>query len=328
MDPTQVDVATKILIPLDGSDASSRAIDFAATIGGPVASYTLLHVTPDEPLVRDGSDGAAGRTSVQGHAAAALLKGIERLHSAQPDASQATVLRSGDPARTIVREARTRAASLIVMASRGRESTDEESFGSTVDRVVRTSTVPVLVVRERAGEILGPAIHRIIVPLDGSLRAEQAVPVAGRLAKQLGVPVKFVTVVDPKRSFPPSLAYDAAQSGAFFDEILAGMQHELTFMQNRATKRLQRSGVAADAALVYGPTVQSIIDETAPGDLMVMTSHGLGVGRHWLLGSISEKLLREARLPMVLLRSQPEPDVTILAVEEPFGLESALADYR
>ena len=320
MGPQQADIATNILIPLDGSAPSSRAIDFAAEIGGPNAAYALLHVAPGEPLVRDVFELAADQSPVQDHAAAALQAGSDRLRSVLPGATQETVLRAGDPARTIVKEAKSRAASLIVMASRGRESIDEHSFGSTVDRVVRTSSVPVLVVRERAGEILGPTILRIVVPLDGSLRAAQAIPVAGRLARQLGVPVKVVTVVDPKRSFPPSLAYDAAQTGAFFEEILAGMQHELAAIQNQAIKALRRAGVEADAVLLYGPTVPSIIDETAPGDLMVMTSHGQGIGRHWLLGSISDKLLREARLPIVLLRSQPEPDVTVLAVDEPLGL--------
>jgi nucleotide-binding universal stress UspA family protein len=106
------------------------------------------------------------------------------------------------------------------------------------------------------------------------------------------------------------------------------MRHELAFMLNRAVKTLQRAGVETDAALMYGPTIQSIVDQTAPGDLMVMTSHGQGVGSHWLLGSISEKLLREARLPIVLLRSQPEPDVTVLALDESLGLTLARAADR
>ena len=328
MDNQQADIATNILIPIDGSDPSSRAIDFAAEIGGQNAAYTLLHVTPGEQLVGNATQTNANSSLAEIHATAALLAGQERLQSVASGATQATVLRTGDPARTIVKEAKACGARLIVMASRGRESTDEESFGSTVDRVVRTSRVPVLVVRERAGEILGPAIHRIVVPLDGSLRAEQAIPVAGRLAQRLGVPVKIVTVVDPKRSFPPSLAYEAAQSGAFFEEILAGLQHELAAIQRKAIRALRRACVEADAVLLYGPTVQTIIDETAPGDLMVMTSHGQGTGRHWLLGTVSEKLLREARLPMVLLRSYPEPDVAVLAVDESLGLEPMAVEFR
>ncbi len=328
MGERQADIATNILIPLDGSEPSSRAIDFAAEIGGPSAAYTLLHVTPTEPLVRDRFEHPPDQPPAQDFGAAALLAGLDRLRVLLPEASQEIVSRAGDPARTIVKEAKSRAASLIVMASRGRESTDEQCFGSTVDRVVRTANLPVLVVRDRAGEFLGPTILRIVVPLDGSLRAAQAIPVAGRMARQLGVPVKLVTVVDPKRSFPPALAYDAVQTGAYFEEILAGLRHELAFMQNRAIKRLRRTGVEADAVLLYGPTVRAIVEETAPGDLMVMTSHGLGVGRHWLLGSISEKLLREARLPIVLLRSQPEPEITVLAIDESLGLAPATADYR
>jgi nucleotide-binding universal stress UspA family protein len=328
MDTRYANIATNILIPLDGSDPASRAIDFAVTIGGPAATYTLLHVAPDEPLVRDATDATTGQDLTQSHATAALLAGSERLRAIAPDANQESVLRTGDPARIIVKEATARSASLIAMASRGRESADEQTFGSTVDRVVRTSSVPVLVVRDRAAEILGPRISRIVVPLDGSQRAEQAIPIAGRLARRLGVPVKLVTVVDPKRSFPPALAYEAVQTGAFFQEILAGLQHEFGFMENRVVKTLNRTGVEADAVLLNGPTISAIVDETAPGDLLVMTSHGQGTGRHWLLGSVSEKMIRETRLPIVLLRSRPEPDVTVLAVDESLGLQALANDYR
>ena len=89
----------------------------------------------------------------------------------------------------------------------------------------------------------------ILIPLDGSLRAAQAIPVAGRLARRLGLPIKFVTVIDPKRSFPPAFSYDAAQTGVYFEELLAGMRHELAFMLNRAVKTMRRSGVEADSNL-------------------------------------------------------------------------------
>jgi nucleotide-binding universal stress UspA family protein len=328
MDRRQAGIATSILIPLDGADPASRAIDFAATIGGPDATYTLLHVLPEKSLARDAGIFATDQIAAQADAAAALRSGGERLSASLPMARQAWVLRSGDPARTIVKEAKASGAGLIVMASRGRESTDEASFGSTADRIVRTSGVPVLVMRGRADDILGPAIHRMVVPLDGSLRAEQAIPVAGRLARRLGIPVKLVTVVDPKRSFPPTLSYAAAQTGAYFKEVLTGMQRELACRQDRAIAALRRAGVEVDAVLLYGPTVPSIVEETEAGDLLVMTSHGQGTERRWLLGSVSEELLREARLPIVLLRSRPEPDGVVLTVDESFGLQPMVATYR
>jgi nucleotide-binding universal stress UspA family protein len=328
MDSRQAGIAASILIPLDGVDPASPAIDYAAAIGGPDATYTLLHVSPEDLPDRDGRTFAADRIAARADAAAALRDGGERLCERLPMARQAWVLRVGDPAKTIVREAKATGAGLIVMASRGRQSADDATLGSTADRVVRASSVPVLVVRGRADGLEGSAFQRLIVPLDGSLRAEQAVPVAGILARQLGIPVKLVTVIDPKRSFPPTLSYAAAQTGAYFHEVLAGMQRELACRQDRAIAALRRAGVAVDAVLLYGPTVPSIIGETESGDLMVMTSHGLGTERRWLLGSVSEQLLREARLPIVLLRSRPEPDGVVLTVDESFGLEPMVVTRR
>lgn len=329
MDTQRADIATNILVPIDGSFPSSRAIDFAATIGGPHATYTMLHVLPDaSPAKENGTDGGVDRPPASRLAYDMLRAGGDRLRETLPGATPEIIVRYGDPALTIVREARLRDARLIVMASRGRESVDEQRLGSTVDRVVRSSMVPVLVVRERPGAVDGPTISRVVVPLDGSIRAQQALPVAGRLAKRLGVPVKLITVIDPKRSFPPSLSYEAAQTGALFKEILVGMQYELAFMQSHALKVLKRAGVEADADLLYGPTVPSIVDGIAPGDLMVMTSHGQQTGRHWLLGSVSEKLLREALLPMVLVRSHPESDVAVQAFDESLGLQPAWTEYR
>ena len=101
----QAEIATNILIPIDGSDPSNRAIDFAAEIGGPNAAYRLLHVTPDESLVRNATRPDAESTLAEVHATAALLAGQERLQSAVSEAKQETVLRTGDPARAIVKEA-------------------------------------------------------------------------------------------------------------------------------------------------------------------------------------------------------------------------------
>jgi len=315
-----------MLIPLDGSDAANRAIDFAVTIGGPTATYFLLHVLPPEQELRNATGEIVLSTNRiqemnQDLATTSLAAGSALLRSAAPSASIETVTRSGDPALTIVKEARQRSADFIVMASQGRESSNEASFGSTADRVVRTSTIPVLVVRDLAGDVLGPRITRIVVPLDGSRRAAQAVPVAGRLAKSLGVGVKIVTVIDPTRSFPPSYSYEAAQSGAFFDEILSGMRYELQCVQDQAEKIVRSAGVSVDSVLLYGKTVPTIVDATASRDLIVMTSHGQGMGKQWMLGSVSEKILREARLPIVLLRSQPEPDVITYAADEALNLQ-------
>src|SRR5690606_3036804 len=80
---------------------------------------------------------------------------------------------------------------------------------STFGHVSLDSDVPVLVLRVPAGEEprFGP-IDRIVVPLDGSATAAQAIPLASRLARMGNLPVQFVMVIDPSRVIPAAYAYD------------------------------------------------------------------------------------------------------------------------
>src|SRR5688500_16258816 len=82
------------------------------------------------------------------------------------------------------------------MGSHGHGGVKRFVLGSVADEVARHAPVPVLVVR--GGSASPPAVQltRIIVPLDGSELAEQAVPVAAALAADLGVPVHLMRVLD------------------------------------------------------------------------------------------------------------------------------------
>lgn len=330
MDASAPRSACRILIPLDGSEPSNRAITAALTIGGPEATYILLHVLEETIPVRGPWSQTTPAIPIverdYRRSATSLAAGGVALRRAAPFARLETMMRVGDPARTIVTEARSKRADLIVMISQGRETPAEEEAGSTADRVVRASTVPVLVLRDGAEEELSEPLSRIVVPLDGSRRAGQALPVASHLARTLGVPVRLVTVIDPASSFPPTLAYEAAQTGAFFEEVAARLRYELQTIQDRAVRALRRGGVAADGVLIFGPTVPCIVEQAAPGTLLVMTTHGCGGSGHWLMGSVAEALLRDAHLPIVVVRSRREPDVVTFALDEGLGLKAIGTD--
>ncbi len=65
--------------------------------------------------------------------------------------------------------------------------------------------------------------------------------------------------------------------------------------------KLQATGVQATSELLIGPTAPTLLGEVHRGDVVVMTSHGEGGIRRWMLGSVAEKLIHRATAPAVLV---------------------------
>ena len=150
--------------------------------------------------------------------------------------------------------------------------------------------------------------QRIVVPLDGSRVAEQALPDATELARLLSVPLHLVRVVDPYLSEHGSL------TGMFVDEYaIAGAIREQDEIAQRylegMAERLGSEGFQVTIETVHGHVDSAIVERTTKDDLLVLASHGRGGLQRWLLGSVAEKVIRHARTPVLLIRAQPtEPD--------------------
>jgi nucleotide-binding universal stress UspA family protein len=225
----------------------------------------------------------------------------------------------GEPAAAILRLTRDRDASLIVMASAGLGALDPLAFGSVADRVVRQSPVPVFVVRPEDGATQPVEIRRLLVPLDGSRRASGVLPVAAELGRRLMVPVALVTVIDPTRAVPPTLAYEAAVTGGFPGEVLAGLQGDAQRVLEEATAELKTpTGVAG--FVKYGTVATCVAEMSAPGDVIVMATHG-GGHEGWPLGSVAGMLVRAAPVPVLLVRTAQPRELDLMPL--PPALTSA-----
>jgi nucleotide-binding universal stress UspA family protein len=140
----------RILVPLDFSDPSLRALTYAKTIAKPfTASLDLLHVVPN-PYIGDPSGLYTPLPQM-------FLDEIERDAQTRledvlpPDERKAFGVRSivkvGDPLFEIVEYARVERINLIVMGTHGRTGFRHLFLGSVAERVVRTAPCPVLTVR-------------------------------------------------------------------------------------------------------------------------------------------------------------------------------------
>jgi nucleotide-binding universal stress UspA family protein len=162
----------------------------------------------------------------------------------------------------------------------------------------------------RGGWASPPAVQltRIVVPLDGSDLAEQAVPVAATLAADLGVPVYLMRMLDMDalRATVQAGIHAAAAYMRSQEEI----QHYAEEYLAEQVQQLRNRDLTATAEVLNGSPAVTLLDAIRPDDLVVMTTHGRGGIRRWLLGSVADKLVRAAAAPVLLVPAQdPEPAV-------------------
>jgi nucleotide-binding universal stress UspA family protein len=151
-------------------------------------------------------------------------------------------------------------------------------------------------------------LDTILVPLDGSLLAEAALPRAVDLARVSGGRLLLVRAVEAK-GLP---GVDAAEAQVRVvregEAYLAGVQEQL-----RAT-----TPAAVETSVWYGPAAYAIVEaaRVRKADVIVMTTHGRsGLGR-LVLGSVAESVLRGTTTPILLLRA---PEAPIAPPEGPAG---------
>ena len=301
---------TSVLVPLDGSELSEQAVPFALALAGEGGAVALMQALPDaEPLRKP-----FGAITMTEEEVGQMLDNLaqEDLERAEknwagvaPKVTITTKTVSGDAATVILETADHEQADLIAMASTGRGAIGRLTLGSVADRVMRTAEKPVLVVRgyDAPTSRTLPDINRVVVPLDGSDRALLAIPVAATVAKRLGASIELLTAVDMPQVVSPAMAY----APAFSPELYAEIEEESTRNANAhlddAVAEFEKLGVSAAKHVMLGSAVASIIEFAKHGDVIVMTSRGQGGFKRWFLGSVAEKLIRDAPAPVLLVPS-------------------------
>jgi universal stress protein A len=198
-----------VLCPIDFSDASRGALRYAAAIAEHFGS-DLMVTTVNDPLLSDAEDMAEG----EGHMAEETAREMERFveetfaHRARPAVRTRFESVTGKPAAEILGLAARAHAHVIVMGSHGATGVRKLFFGSTTERVLRETTVPVLVTpASDAGPALLPDIRKtirhVVAPVDLSPATDHQVRVACGLARALDVSLVVVHVVEPVRSARP-----------------------------------------------------------------------------------------------------------------------------
>ncbi|HEV7127162.1 MAG TPA: universal stress protein [Ktedonobacterales bacterium] len=140
--------------------------------------------------------------------------------------------------------------------------------------------------------------QRIVVPLDGSARAEQAVPVAARIARSTGGQVLLLEVVNTPTD------YSGGVIPAATEVLEEQVESEIPITQEYLKKMAGSpvlAGVETQAEVLYGLPAQSILGATRQGDLVVLCSHGRTGFARWALGSVAHTLVYQSAVPVLVL---------------------------
>lgn len=306
-----MDLARNILVPLDGSDFAERALPLALSIarrsGGRLRLLTV-HV-PVAALDTEPAHTPATATleAPAREAAERYLDGVlARVRATGPEA--AGEVRVGAVERVILAAAEEHGCDLIVMATHGRGGVKRLWLGSIADRVIRSAERPVLLVpgSEEAPPVdLGsaPPIRAIIIPLDGSELAEEALAPATALGELMGAGYILFRAVPP----PLTVGSPYMAESAEVDPDL----HE----RQRADARRYLEGVAGRLGRVTGRVTVTLSEEPGVAEpllrlaeserdaIVVMTTHGRGAVKRLLLGSVADKVVRATTRPVLLVRA-------------------------
>jgi nucleotide-binding universal stress UspA family protein len=145
-------------------------------------------------------------------------------------------------------------------------------------------------------------MKRLLVPLDGSALAENAVPVALGLARRFESEVHLVSVVSDLPPVPLAAGdgelitrwFEAEEKRA--EDYLKNVVEGLPSASTAGIQRHVRSGPV-------GRTLQTLADEIE-ASLVVMTTHGRGAWQRAWLGSVADGMVRQGRSPVLLLRER------------------------
>lgn len=209
----------------------------------------------------------------------------------------------GDRAGAIVDVAVEKRADLIVMTTHGRTGVTRWIIGSITERVLHEAPCPVLAVRarpeSRPGQSGAMFAQKILVPLDGSELAEQAIPPALAVARQTGGELILLRVaaVGPEE-------LDLVEGEAASDFALATEYLERTAADCRAQGIATTARTVPSGGAGAGNIATAIIeDATASGiDLIAMSTHGRSGLRRWVYGSVTEKVLHNADIDLLIVR--------------------------
>ncbi len=298
-------MAHTILVPLDGSAFAEQALEPAADIARRTgARLELATVYCSQMPVWRTAGAPVHDPRKDAERESELKRYLEQMASRVAhdlDVSATGVLLYGPAAETLARHVAERPPQLVVMTTHGRGGFSRVWLGSVAEELMRLADAPVLVLKSHErGPLHSFAPKQILVPLDGSERAERVIEDAAWLSARDAVVFTLLRIVAPPMTsphptiFPAGSSVDAAEARAAAEDSL-----------QLASSRLVARGFHVNGSVVVEAEVaRAILSSCEEGiDLIAMATHGFDPLRRLLVGSVADKVVRASPVPVLLRRA-------------------------
>ncbi len=297
----------KILVPLDGSQLSERALHIAQRI--------LPRTNPELFLVHvvDPSRESAAhmhRTYLDGVAEASRQHITEESLKSQSGTKVIPVLLHGDPATEIINFAQQNDISLVIMSTRNRTGIRRWALGSVSEKVYRQTMCSCILIgadgeTQSVQEVR--TIGRILVPV-GRTGSEQRF-----LSYVNAFDTRIVTQVIFLQAVPPIVSIDEAEyskvaneltRSAYVDMLEQNRKEEALKHLSTFTSVIKTKGMLTTSLVVIGSTVDSILKYAKETniDLITLPAEGQSAFGNWILGKLAKTLLREGKTPVLIVK--------------------------
>lgn len=298
-----------MLVPLDGSSFAEFALPIALGLARSLAGKIKLisvasedHASPRRRVTTVSPDAV----EPVNRAAAAYLNNVGRKIADRSDVPVLTAVVPGTAAKGLVDFLGESHPELIVMSTHGRGSLSRAWVGSVADWVIRQASVPVMPVRpEEDTELAIEDTHQfrsLMIALDSSEQAEAGLEWAQQIGRASGSMCTLIQAASP--SFPV-WSSDLERSGTEDDDYTA-IAHSQSLEYLRGIEfRIREEGLSVMSEVESGvPATTGILRkaEERKTDLIVITTHGRGGLPRFILGSVADKVVRNAHVPVLVIR--------------------------
>lgn len=284
----------RILWPTDLSEGAERALPHAAALADwHDAELHALHVRGEAPVAEDGfplsRDTLAGFVDDAGAPASSF--DFDTL-----DLRQEQIAREV-PAEAIVSYVEQEDVDLVTMGTHGRRGLQRLLIGSVTEDVLRTAPCPVLTVRSGGGQPSAWNVQNVLAPVDFSDASRQAVRHTKELALTYGAQITLLHAVE--EVMYPS-AYGMEMADAPGPEVIDRVEDSLAEL---ARDEIGYEHVVVESTVGYAPSTILDYSEAHEVDLIVIATHGRSGLERLLLGSVTERVVRRASVPVFVVKS-------------------------
>jgi len=297
---------TGMLIPLDGSKTAEKVLPYARYLAGrletPVELLAVIDIA--ELAAQVSAEKARFLNTMIEDGVRQSKEYLTRIAATFPGSRVKCTIEKGRAGDAIIGRGEADTGMLIAMGTHGRSGMNRWLLGSVAEKVLRGTTNPLLLVRatDEAKSEGEATLKSVVVPLDGSEIAASVLPMVAGLAKNLGLEVELFRAFNiPYSVYGTGDGYYAVN----VDELIAEVGNEAREYLEKKSAELKKLGVAKVTCTTkegFGADEIISLGRNTPDNFIAMCSHGRSGVKRWVLGSVTETVVRHSEDPVLIVR--------------------------